>query len=103
MQRIQNGEHIPGVYIKESLGNRTFTSTDPEEIEKMVKSKYPKVEVIKTETITKARTITDLEKELGKGSLDTLCQRKVKKEIAVMDGNLRDIIGGMTAFIDSNQ
>jgi hypothetical protein len=100
-ERIAAGESIPGIYLKDVVGNREFPTKDPQEIERLVQSKYPGVKVLKTETITKARTIGDLEKELGKGKLDTICQRKVKREVAIMDDKLRDILGGMTAYIEN--
>jgi hypothetical protein len=98
MMRIESGEFIDGVRIVEKLGNRTLNADTDEQAAQMITSKF-NVDPWKIIPETKKiKTITEIEKVIGKNKLDSLCVRKVKKEIDIMDGKIRDILGEMSTY-----
>jgi hypothetical protein len=98
MMRIESGEFIDGVRIVEKLGNRVLNAETDEQAAQMIVSKF-NVDPWKIIPETKKiKTITEIEKVIGKNKLDSLCVRKVKKEVDIMDGKIRDILGEMSAY-----
>jgi hypothetical protein len=98
MMRIQSGEHVDGVRIVEELGRRELGFENDEQAAQAIKSQF-KVDPWKIIPETKKlKTITEIEKAIGKNKLDSLCVRKVKKKVDVMDGKIRDILGEMSAY-----
>jgi hypothetical protein len=98
MMRLQSGEHVEGVRIVEKLGNRVLNAENDEQAATLIKSKFD-VDPWKVIPATKKiKTITEIEKVIGKNKLDSLCVRKVKKEIDIMDGKIRDSLGEMSAY-----
>lgn len=97
--RLSQGEVIPGVRIVESMGNRVINAETDEEKIRLITEKFPGIVATKTiPATTKVRTITELEKELGKNKLDSICVRKVTKKVDIMDEKMRDILGEMSAY-----
>jgi len=98
MMRLQTGEAIPGVRVIEELGNRVINAENDQDAAKMIASKFliePWKEIPATK---KLRTITEIEKEIGKNKLDSICVRKVKKKIDIIDDKMRAILGEMAAY-----
>lgn len=100
-RRLEAGEHIPGVILKEKLGNRKLNAENDTDAMKMIKALYPDVNPLRVETKTSIRPIGDLEKELGKGSMDTLCVRKSTKVVEVLDEKTQSILSSMSDFAKS--
>lgn len=98
MMRIESGEVIDGVRIVEEYGNRQLNFDSDEQAAAAIKTQYA-VDPWKIIPETKKlKTITEIEKAIGKNKLDSLCVRKVKKKIDIMDGKIRDILGDMSAY-----
>ncbi len=98
MVRFNNGEVIPGLTIETVLGNRKYSAENDNEAAKSIKKLFPHINPLKVETKTKIKTITELEKELGKGALDSVCQRKVSRQIAVLDEKSNEILNSMKQY-----
>lgn len=97
--RLQGGEAIPGVRIIEEPGNRRFNAEKPEDVESLVASHFPNFSVWKEVPATrKLKTITEIEKELGKNKLDPICVRKVAKKVDILDDKTNAILGEMAAY-----
>lgn len=98
MMRINSGEHIEGVRIIEELGRRELNFENDEDAAKAITSQY-KVDPWKIIPETKKlKTITEIEKVIGKNKLDTLCVKKVKKKVDILDVKIRDILGEMSSY-----
>jgi hypothetical protein len=104
MARLQRGEAIPGLIAVESLGNRKINAENDEQAAELIKQHFG-IDAIETKTVTKLKTITQIEKIVGKNKLDSLCIRPVKKKLKVLDEKTRDLLGQMqvySAMIESN-
>lgn len=98
MMRIQGGEIIEGIRIIDEIGNRTLNAENDKDAAALIQSKFG-VDPWKVIPETKKlKTITEIEKTLGKNKLDSICVRKVKKKIDIVDGKIRDILGEMSAY-----
>jgi hypothetical protein len=96
--RLQAGEAIPGIRLVEEYGNRTLNAETDDEKARLIKEKF-NIEAFKQVPATKKlKTITEIEKEIGKNKLDSICVRKVTKKVDIMDEKMRDILGEMAAF-----
>jgi len=99
LMRLQSGEAIPGCRVVEQYGRRTLNADTDKDIEELIKSKFPKVNVWKViPESKKIRTVTELEKELGKNKLDPICIKKVSKKLDIMDDKVRAILGEMSTY-----
>jgi hypothetical protein len=98
LMRLQSGEVIEGVRIIDKLGNRVLNAETDKEKAELITSKF-KVDPWKVIPETKKiRTLTEIEKEIGKGKLDSVCVRKVSKSIDILDDKMRSILGEMAAY-----
>lgn len=98
MLRLESGEHIDGMRIVEELGRRQLNFDNDEEAAKAIKTQYD-IDPWKIIPETKKlKTLTEIEKTIGKNKLDSLCVRKVKKKVDIMDGKIRDILGEMSTY-----
>jgi hypothetical protein len=96
--RLESGEVIDGVRMVESLGRRELGFENDEQAANAIKSQF-KVDPWKIIPETKKlKTITEIEKVVGKNKLDSLCVRKVTKKVDIMDGKIRDILGEMSTY-----
>jgi hypothetical protein len=96
--RLQEGEVIEGIRMIDEVGNRTLNAETDDDAAKLIASRFPVNPWKIIPETKKLRTITELEKELGKNKLDSICVRKVKKKLDIADGKIRDILGEMSAF-----
>lgn len=97
--RLEAGEVIAGVRMVESLGNRAINAEKEEDKAALIKGVAPKIEVYKQIPATKKlKTLTEIEKEIGKGKLDSICVRKVTKKVDILDEKMRDILGEMAVY-----
>jgi hypothetical protein len=96
--RIQMGEVIPGVRLIDDIGKRQLPGENDLENAKILKEKF-NVEPFKEIPATKKlRTITEIEKEIGKNKLDSICVKKITKKVDVLDEKIRNVLGEMSAF-----
>lgn len=97
--RMEQGEAIPGLQMVEKVGNRTFNKAEDTEIASLLTSRYPKLNpwrvIPEKKTI---RTISDIEKEVGKGALDSVTVRKVKKEVRILDAKALEVMGNLAHY-----
>lgn len=97
--RIKNGEVVQGFTLKDHFGNRTIMGDKPEDRAKLIKSKWPEVNPWKEVPATKKlKALTELEKEIGKQNINTICVKKVSKKIEVLDDRAQKILGELTVF-----
>lgn len=96
LYRIEKGEDIPGIIVKEKLGNRSWAIEDEKNLANSLKEKFPDLELYKTKKSLK--TITEIEKETKKGSVDTFTVRKASKRIEVSDFKIQEVLGEMAAY-----
>lgn len=99
MHRINQGEHIEGVRIVDKQGRRKINAENDADAKALLMQHFPNVnpvEIIPAKE--KIRTITSLEKELGRGKLEPICVRPIKKEIEVLDDKKREILNSMTNY-----
>lgn len=98
MMRIEAGEYVEGVRIIEELGNRQLNFETDEQAAAALRTQF-NIDPFKIIPETKKlKTITEIEKVVGKNKLDSLCVRKVKKKVDIMDGKIRDILGEMATY-----
>jgi hypothetical protein len=93
LYRMENGEAIQGLQIVERRGNRKLNGDDEQDTVKILKENFPNLNPV--ETKVKLRTITSLEKELGKGALDLFCTRPIKKELKILDSKTVELLKQM--------
>jgi hypothetical protein len=99
MMRLQAGEVIPGVRVVDVMGKRQYNADGDEQIIELIKSKFPTVVPTKViPSTTKVRTISEIEKEIGKNKLDSICIKKVTKKIDILDEKMRSILGEMATY-----
>jgi hypothetical protein len=97
MARLQDGEYIPGLMITESLGNRKINAENDQDAAELIKQHF-NIDALEVKTVTKLKTITQIEKIVGKNKLDSLCVRPVKKKLKIMDEKTRNILGEMQVY-----
>lgn len=98
MMRLQDGEAIPGVRLVEAFGNRELNA-DKEADKAALIASVAQVDPYKVIPETrKLRTISDIEKEIGKNKLDSICVRKRTLKVDVLDEKMRSVLGEMAAF-----
>lgn len=99
MQRLQEGEVIDGVRLVEVMGKRQLNAENDEQAKKLIEEKFPKIKATKIiPAKEKLKTITEIEKEIGKGKLDPLCIKKVTKKVDILDNKIRSILGEMSEY-----
>ena len=98
LARMESGEQIEGVSIAHEAGRRKLNAESIEDAEKLLTPHFPGLKVSKTVTKTTLRSLTEMEKELGKGKLDTFCIKPLKKTIRIYDEKLRGILADMRAY-----
>lgn len=98
--RLRNGEVIPGFSLVTNTGNRELIGGDTaEEKAKYIQSKFPTIQPWKEVPATyKLKTLSELEKEIGKTNLDIICQRKVTKTVEVNSEKTEAVLGSLSLF-----
>lgn len=97
--RLEQGEAIAGLQLVEKIGNRTFGKAPDDQIAEVLKQKYPKLDPWRIIPAKKTiRTIGDIEKEVGKGALDTVTQRTIKKEVRILDAKALEVMGNLAHY-----
>ena len=85
MNRIDKGEEVKGFKVTERPGRRKWTGT-PEETGALLESRYPTLGGNYGATVKKMRTITEIEKKIGKGKLDAFTVTSpATKKLTVVD------------------
>lgn len=102
MMRIERGEQIEGLQVYHEAGRRKLNVESIEDAEALLTPHFPGLKVSKTVTKTSLRSITEIEKELGKGKLDPFCIKPLKKKVKVVDEKVRSILNDMRAYIDND-
>lgn len=97
--RIKSGEVIPGFTVRDHFGNREIVGEKPEDKAALIQSKWPDVDPWKEVPATKKiKTLTELEKEIGKTNINTICVKKVTKKLEVLDDKAQKVLGELTVF-----
>jgi hypothetical protein len=102
MSRLNSGEFIPGLMVSEALGNRKINAENDQEAADLIKQHFG-IEALEVKTVTKLKTITQIEKIVGKNKLDSLCIRPVKKKLKILDEKTRDLLGQMQVYANVTQ
>lgn len=98
--RLKAGEVIPGVRIVDEYGRREIAGTNIEEKVATIRAKFP--HIVATEVVpatVKLKTLTQLQKEIGKEGLDQLCQKSVTKQVEILDERQRSILGDLDRYV----
>jgi hypothetical protein len=105
--RLKNGEGIPGFHIVDAIGKRELSGANESEKAELIKTHFPQVNPWKeVPATTKLRTITEIEKEIGKNKLDAVCTKKITKKVEMQSEKVREVLGLLTnyaAMIANNQ
>jgi len=97
--RLEKGEHIPGIEIKEVLGKRQWVFDDPKAMEAAITTNFPTIEALKiVPATTKLKTITEIEKEVGKGKAEGLTIKKITKKVVIQDEKVQKVLGELVAY-----
>lgn len=96
--RTAKGEVIPGVRIVTKEGKRELAGENDDKIAELITSKF-KVNPWRVIPATrKIRTLSDLEKEIGKSQIDSICTKKITKHVEILDEKTSAILGDMAKF-----
>lgn len=93
MYRISLGESIPGLSIVDKAGKRTWMYSEGETAQ-YLQQWFPGIDPF----TDKLRGLTDIEKEVGKGRIDSLTIRKISKKISVHTEKQKEVLGELAAF-----
>lgn len=94
---LEKKEVIHGVGIEEKLGNRTWALDDEYQVAARIQLRYPQVDPM-VQPPKKLKTITQLEKEVGKGSIDDMFVRKITKVVKLESETEKQILGELAAL-----
>jgi len=94
---LEKKEVIPGVGIKEKVGNRKWALDDEFQIAARLTMKFPNVEPM-IQPPKKLKTITQIEKDVGKGLIDDMCVRPITKGLVLESETEREILGELAAL-----
>lgn len=95
--RIEKGEHVEGVALVQKAGSRKYNAESDADAAKMIEETLG-VDPWKVINTKKLRTITEIEKEVGKGKLDSITYKPLKKALVILDEKTRDILGELSRF-----
>lgn len=96
MSRLEKGEIIPGLQVIKKESNRKWIHNNSDEMEKAIKQMFPKVEAVKT--VTSLKTITEIEKIVGKGKADKLTMKTLSNKLKIQDKTIQEVLGEMAAY-----
>jgi hypothetical protein len=97
--RLLNGEVVNGFYLKDEYSKREIVGTTPEEKAGMIKGRFPHVDPWKLVPAEyKLKTITEIEKDIGKNKLDVICTRPITKKVDILDDRMNAILGDLAIF-----
>jgi hypothetical protein len=95
--RIAQGEIIPGVMMQEEEGRRRWADSDVEGMAMRIQSQYPSIKDA-TRVVKSLKTITEIEKIVGKNKLDGLTVKPVTKKLVVLDEKVQEILSSFAQF-----
>jgi hypothetical protein len=95
LDRIARGENIPGLVISHKEGRREWAN-DEEYTISILKEAYPELEPIKT--VTSLKTITEIEKIVGKNKMDKFTKKSLTKKLSIEDKKVQEVLGEMSAY-----
>lgn len=99
LMRQGRGEAVYGFTLVNEEGNRELNGANPEEQANLIAQKFPGFNPWKeVPAIVKIKTISEMEKELGKNKLNVVCTKKVTKKLTMLDDKMRTVLGDMTSF-----
>lgn len=94
---LEHKETIPGVGIEEKLGNRRWALDDEFAVAARLKLVYPQLDPM-IQPPKKMKTITQIEKEVGKGQIDSFCIRTSSKKVILESETQKQILGELAAL-----
>lgn len=98
LMRIEKGENIAGLRLIDKQGNREWIHDKDEDMSAVLRGMFPSIEAMKTVTKTSLKTITEIEKEVGKNKLDLLVKRKITKKLEIENSKIQEVLGDLSNF-----
>lgn len=89
-------EEISGVRIQEKIGNRRWAAGEAETVEAL-KGLFPGVSAM-VQPAPKLKTFTQIEKEVGKGKIDSLLIRPISKVVALETEKEKEILAELATL-----
>lgn len=97
--RLSAGENIPGIRLIDKFGSRVLNVENDKEAVEILNKHFPKLDPLKVIPETKKlKTITEIEKEIGKNKLDPFCVKKVTKQVDILDTKAQAILKDLHSF-----
>lgn len=98
-ERLLQGEHIEGLKISEKIGSRKVTGANLDEKVQIIKQHFPELDPIEhVPAKTKLKTLSAMEKEVGKGKLNPVCTQPITKTVEVIDSKTKEILSSMSQY-----
>lgn len=98
LDRMQNGEVIPGAKLVDVKGKRKIAGNSDAEMAAAIQEKFPQVNPYEVVTKKKIRSIGSIEKEVGKNKLDVCCINKISKEVVLTEDNIFEDVNRLQGF-----
>lgn len=99
MLALQSGQYIEGFYIKSEEGRREINGATVDEKAQLLTSKFPQLNpYVEVPATRKLKTLSEIEKEIGKNKLDVVCTKKITKKVAVEDAKTQTLLGDMVKY-----
>lgn len=97
--RIEKGEAVYGFTLTPSEGKREVVGVSDEEKARLIAEKFPGVNpwAVVPESF-KLKTITEIEKEIGKNKLNIICTKPITKKVSIVSEKMQTVLGDMSAF-----
>lgn len=97
--RIERGEKIEGIILADKTGRREW-ALEGDALAAQIKKVHPDVDpCVVVPATTKMKTISQVEKEVGKKNFDqSLTKKKVTKKIILDDRNIQSILGELEGY-----
>jgi len=94
---LEKHEVIAGVGIEEKLGNRKWALDDEFQVAARITMMFPEVNPM-IQPPLKLKTITQIEKEVGKNKIDGMCIRPITKHVVLESETQKQILGELAAL-----
>jgi hypothetical protein len=98
--RIQQGEAIPGAMLRDVDGRRKWRHDDVESMALELIKAFPGKIVDPIRKVVKLKTISELEKIVGKNKLNTLTIKPITKKLIIVDEKVQEVLSAFSAFRD---
>ena len=97
--RLMEGESVPFASLRQKTGRRQWAHSDEDMVAELRKRFPADLPNGGATTKIKAPSITEVEKAIGKGSVDDLIVKKQSKEVVVQDSKVKHMLEQMNKYI----